>query len=324
MTPQVLLALLLCLVGTLGSGLFSGAETAAYRFNRTRHRLRLAEGSRRALLVQSLTADLPGFLVVCLVGTNLCNSLVSTAATLAVGRSTSLPPELVSTLTVAPALFILGELAPKELFRRHADRMLYAAAPALKLSSVLFWPVVRGLGFIHRALEALGLNGQDDSFGREERLRQAIAAGLEGGTLTAYQGTVARNIFSLRMRRVRHAMVPFARVDVLEDNLDLPAARARARATPRGRYPLLRASDGFALGVIDLYDLVFEDRPGACLRDYLRPAPVLRPDERVAEALLRLRRERAPLALVGDPRRPLGIVTLKDLVEEITGELQDL
>ena len=60
MTPAVLAAVLVFL-GILASGFFSGAETGAYQFNRTRHRLSLAEGGRRAKLVQALTSDLTAF-----------------------------------------------------------------------------------------------------------------------------------------------------------------------------------------------------------------------------------------------------------------------
>ena len=48
MTPLAL-AVILCVIGTLASGLFSGAETGAYRFNRTRHRLALASGRPKEL-----------------------------------------------------------------------------------------------------------------------------------------------------------------------------------------------------------------------------------------------------------------------------------
>ena len=53
----------------------------------------------------------------------------------------------------------------------------------------------------------------------------------------------------------------------------------------------------------------------------LRPLLVLTPETTVDRALAILRAEGQRAALVGAPDRPLGWVTLKDLVEEISGEL---
>lgn len=318
------LAALLILVGTLFSGLFSGAETGAYQFNRTRHRLALAAGDRKATLLQAMTSDLTAFVVVCLVGTNLANSLVSYSATLAFTHFEFATPEVISTLTIAPLLFIFGELAPKELFRRHADRLVYATAPLLRLSAILFWPFSKALSLVSLLLRVFGLRPDEEHGQSEERLRHAIAAGAEGGTLTAYQATIARNIFSLRTRRVLHAMIPLARVDALEASMELEAARAEVRSTGRGRYPVYRNEPDQLVGIVNFYDLVFEERPGLTIRNYVQEPLFISPYEKVAEALVRMRRARAKIAIVAQDGKALGLITLKDLIEEITGELRDL
>ena len=78
------------------------------------------------------------------------------------------------------------------------------------------------------------------------------------------------------------------------------------------------------MGVVDLYDLLLEERPGLTIRNYIKAPIFVSPYEKVAGALVRLRRARVSLAVVTKDDEALGIVTIKDLVEEITGELQDL
>ncbi len=324
MSPLTLAFILLAL-GFAFSALFSGAETAAYTFNRTRHRLRLAEGDARAQLVERLTRDVTAFVVVCLIGTNLSNALVSFCATLAAEELRLSAPELVATLTVGPLRFILGELAPKEMFRRHPDSLLYGTGRLLAGAQLLFRPAVVALSGITWALRVLGLRTDSARDQRaEERLRQAIAAGGEVGTLTGYQTTLARNIFSLRTITVRHVMIPLAQVDVLEAGTELEKGREFARSRGHSRYPVYRYRRREVIGVVDLYELEFDERPGLTIRNYVQPVPAVAPDEKVAEALVRLRRARARLAIVSEGGRALGIVTTKDLVEEITGELEDL
>ncbi|MGE0706632.1 MAG: CNNM domain-containing protein [Planctomycetota bacterium] len=320
------LALTLVLLGVFCSAVFSGAETGAYQFNRTRLRLALAEGSRPARMLERMTGDLTTFVVVCLIGTNLANAFVSFASTLAIEHLGYGAPELIATVAVAPFLFVLGELAPKELFRRQPDRFLYVVAPLVSVAAFLFRPLAWVLSGVTALLRLLGLRGEEGgTLGGDERLRQAIAAGAEGGTLTQYQATLARNIFSLRTRAVRHAMVRLENVDMLDVASDLEEARAYARRTGRRRLPVFEQKRARVIGVVDLYELLFEERPGAALREYVDPALVVPPQERVAEALVHLRRARTPLAVVTEASgAAVGVITLKDLVEEITGELADL
>jgi CBS domain containing-hemolysin-like protein len=54
---------------------------------------------------------------------------------------------------------------------------------------------------------------------------------------------------------------------------------------------------------------------------HMRPLPVLLPDLSVDRALTRLRATGQRAALVGSADVPLGLVTLKDLVETISGDL---
>lgn len=272
-----------------------------------------------------MTHDVTVFVVICLVGTNLANNLVSTCATLicedlAVGN-----PTLVATVTVGPILFLIGELGPKELFRRQPDRLLYASAPLLGIASVIFRPAVRVLSLVTAVLRILGLRTEEGRDLRaEERLRQVIASGSEQGTLTDYQTALAHNIFSLRTRTVRHAMVPIEEVESIEASTDLETARERARVSGRTRYPVYRHHPEQVVGVVSIYALCFEERPGLTIRNYVEPVEVVAPTERVAEALVRLRQARASLAIVAEGDRAIGIITTKDLVEEITGELHDL
>lgn len=328
MTTALVAALVLCCLGSLGTGFFAGVETGAYRFNRTRHRVHLAAGEPRARLVERLTVDMASFVTVCLIGTNLATSLVSFSATLAFEGLDLVAPEVLATLLIGPVLFVLGEVAPKELYRRHADRLVYASAPLLRLAAGAFAPATALLAGVNRLLRGFGLQS-DESGSRleaQERLRQEIAAGHQEGTLTSYQATLAGNIFGLSAIRVRQVMIPLPEVAALEAAAALEDARAQVTAGAFTRYPVYRHRRERVTGVVSAWDLLFEERPGLTIRNYVEPIHEVGPDEPIPEALLRLRQRRAKIAVVvaAEGRRAVGIVTLKDLVEEITGELKDL
>jgi CBS domain containing-hemolysin-like protein len=54
----------------------------------------------------------------------------------------------------------------------------------------------------------------------------------------------------------------------------------------------------------------------------VRPIVVISPSASALDAIQTMRRERVQLALVAErPERPLGIVSMKDLVEPLVGDL---
>ena len=320
------LALALLLVSMLASLVFSGSETGAYCLNRARQRLRVAEGHGRALLVDRLTRDMTRYVAVLLIGNNIANSTTSITATLVCEQLRLPHPELVATALLVPLVFVSCELVPKELFRRHADSLTYRVAPFIAVCAWLFAPAAWLLRGVHYLLAALGLE-TEESGGRlqaQERVRAAITASREDGAVTAYQATMAQNVFALHARTVRQVMVPLAKVVGLEAGAGLEEARERVRLAGRTRLPVHRDRSDNVVGLLSSWDLLFEERPGLTIRNYIEPAFALPPGEKVATALLRMRQARAKMAIVREGERALGLVTLKDLVEEITGELRDL
>jgi CBS domain containing-hemolysin-like protein len=158
-----------------------------------------------------------------------------------------------------------------------------------------------------------------------EELRLTIQASTEEGVLTNFQATLARNILSLRHRKVSAAMVPLAKSKGLEAGTPLPRARELAAKLDVARIVVYRGRPDEAIGAASVYDIFLEPDDSKTLEALVRPVPRISPHDRVEDALLRLRLAREKLAIVAPPgERAVGIVTLKDLCEEITGELDDL
>jgi CBS domain containing-hemolysin-like protein len=70
----------------------------------------------------------------------------------------------------------------------------------------------------------------------------------------------------------------------------------------------------------DVLGFVGPQRRAPIPMELIRPLAVVPPDRTLAELLLAMRRERRHIVLVSDGRRPLGVVTLDDVLNAVVGE----
>jgi putative hemolysin len=115
-------------------------------------------------------------------------------------------------------------------------------------------------------------------------------------------------------------MVPWGEVIKVKAD-DAPAVLwDLAERTSVSRFPVIEG--GAVIGVVSLYDALQHDR-AACppIRQLARPAMRLDAGMPLRPALMQLQTGHAAMAIVTERDKPLGVVTVKDLVEPITGEL---
>jgi putative hemolysin len=309
------------LVAVAISFLFSGFETGIYALNRVRLRIRLGAGSAAARRVRDLLADPALLIAVILVGNNVTNFLASffTQELL----SGAVPPgemALWSTLVLTPVLFVFGEVTPKDCFRKRADAWVYTLAP-------LFRPMVRAGAVLRRGLERLfGIDRRDvrrdrETFATRGRIELSLLESAEEGVLTEEQSRLARNILRLRSTTLRSVMKPVGTRPVLGGEATVSEVVACCRGAGLVRLPFL-GGGGAPGGMVNLHDLIGLP-PDARVADRVRPLLRLEGAMTAVRALVRLRAERQGLAAVVQGDEVLGWVTMRDLGEEIVGELQD-
>jgi putative hemolysin len=316
--------LLLVLLFVLLEGFFSGSETGIYVVNRIRLRLRAEAGQREAQRLRHLLADTKSLITTALVGTNLCVFGSSALMTRLLERRFG-QAALVSTLILSPALFVFAEVVPKNLFRRHADVLMYRVSGGLRLSGLLFRPLVVALKGVTAVWGVLlgEVAEPADPLRSRDRLLSLLMTGTEEGILTPYQHDVAGNILRVASVPVEAVRIPIDEVATIETPLAPERVIEALNAHGHSRYPV-RAPDGSIQTILDVTAYLMawrrDGRTDAGCTAVLRLAA----DTPVPRALEVLQTARLPLALVVDQAdRTLGIVTAKDLVEEIVGELAE-
>ena len=308
------------------SAVFSGSETGFYGLSRVRLETDARDRRRFGNWLAVLVSNERAFLITILIGNNLVLELATTAGEGALERIVHVPDslrEIVLTALLTPLVFLFGELLPKDFFRRRPHSLLGAASPLLFVARIAFLPLALPLFALGVGIERLlGFERREVSraFGREE-LMHVLDEGVRHGSIPTEALALAQNALSLRSITVGKVMIPWREVEHLDSSRPEAELVERIRRSDHTRVPV-RGSDGRYAGYLHQLDVLGRaaDEP---LTDCLRPLPALDPALGVDEALHRMRLEGGRVALVGAPEAPLGLLSLKDLVEEISGELAD-
>ncbi|MEQ1895651.1 MAG: CNNM domain-containing protein [Planctomycetota bacterium] len=317
---------LIAMAGLLAlSAVFSGAETGVYSVSRVRLEAEAEEGRRSARLLTRLLRDDAGLLITLLIGNNLVLELMThltEAEVSAVGVPDYLH-EVVVTLLLTPAVFLFGELVPKDLFRRRPHFFLAAVAPLVAVFRWAVSPVAWPLAQLSILLERLlGLRQEDFArILRREEMVDLLAESRKAGALEPHAEALARNVLVLRHTPLSTVAMPWEKVAWIDLEPGPEAARAAVVAAGFTRLPVVRnGPDGKRVVVGYLHQLDVLRAPGEPLEGHLRPLLELEPDLPLDRAVARLQSAGQRLALVGSARAPRGLVALMDLLATLAAE----
>lgn len=331
---EIVLWLALCGVCVVFSGVYSAAETGMYCVSRLRLTVAAHRRQRPAITLSRLLEDRPSLLAATLFGTNVANYLAPVCLAVLLVRlntpehgaeESARRAEIYTTLILTPTIFIFGEVVPKNLFQRHADRFMLRVAGLLAVTRWFF--EVTGLIGLQRAVSRFMLRRSAVApapaavMGSRVEMYQLLQESAAEGNLSKLQLLMMEQVNRLRHVSVASVMVPLAKVQMLEAHARRADIGALLRGSRHARMPVYELDRRQVVGVIHFLDLA--DAPSeARVADLMRTIPRTTPDKTVLDVLTMLQRERRRIAAVMDAGdRCLGIVTVKDLVEEIVGEL---
>ncbi|MFI4862021.1 MAG: CNNM domain-containing protein [Phycisphaerales bacterium JB063] len=325
---QLLMWCGLMLLGFAGSALFSGMETGCYRLNRVRLFVRAARRERSAVILDTLIHRPAALLGTLLVGNNMANYLGTAALGIILGSLALSDWQVivVNTLLVSILLLIFGETLPKDFFASNADRFMYPLARPLRLLHGLFTvtlvlPLV--VLFSKLAVRLFG-GGPARISSPRKRVVEMVRHGAGYGLLSDEQSAMAQRAFALSNREVGGEATPWAKVQTIRGHQNVDKLIGIARQSKHSRFPVLDAK-GHIVGTIDVIDTLADGEPGhRKVSELMRPVVSVPETKTIRYALTQLQREHIGLAIVtGLAGRPVGVVTVKDLVEPLTGEIAD-
>ncbi len=329
----MLLIGLLILTGFL-SGVYSGAETGMYQFSRVRLRLGVEKRKFSYRLLGKVSMDGPGMLLTTLIGTNLSNYIATSIVTTLFLRVMTDPhtAEVATTAVTAPVFFVFAEMIPKSLFLYRADILMPYVSPVLFVSHRVFrWSGVIAVlkavsDFFAKLVGSERSSTSLISGTPKQHIRTILAESREEGLLSRVQADIVNRLVTIPHTQLRAVMTPLGRVQKVDVACGREELLKILREYSFTRLPVYETRQTNVIGYLNVYDTLAEDRDFADLRNMVKPIGRLGADTSVTEAIEVMRQKGHRVLLVehrglSGQARAIGIVTMKDLVEELVGEL---
>ncbi len=315
--------------GVLLSFYASGVETGSYCLNRVRLRVRTEEKRPAARMLSALLARHEDVVTMALLANALADYLATSAVTAMViaAHGSAGEAELAATAIVAPTLLVFGGIVPKDLFRREADRLMYVLALPVTLT-VAAARLTGFVAFIRAITRALVRLVDPAHAAAQQRVlpRANVMAllneGAAQGGLSALQRDLIGRVMRLSEVAIGGVMVPRARVASVPIDIARDDFLRIARMAHFSRLPVWRGDPRRVVGMVNVYDAL-TDQEARPIAQHVRPVQSLHAGTSVSAALLQLQKQKQTMAAVVDRHgHCVGILTLKDLAEEVVGDLE--
>ena len=318
------------------NGFFVAAEYGLVTVRRTRMLELDQQGDRRAHQVLRITESPPRFITAMQLGVTLTSLGIGAFGEPVLAHI--FEPVMAAFLAVVLALLVItflhvviGELVPKAVALKFAERVALAVSTPVRAFFVIFKPFIWLLRRATAAvLHVFGMEepGAQGAVHSEAELKILLSESTERGEIEQGEQEMLYKVFDFADKEVGDVMVP--RPEVVALSVDLPPEEALQAVldSPYTRYPVYRGSLDEILGILHVRDLIasMHDRGIGAVRveGLVRPAYMVPETKDLAALLTEFRRTNQHMAIVIDEYGAMeGIVTLEDVLEEIVGEIED-
>lgn len=301
---------------------FSAAEIIFLSVSHIRIEGFLRRGVRSARVAHWFLEKPSRFILTVLVGTTVVNTAFASLLA-AILEEQGLSSGLILLYTWLPVL-IIGEIIPKSIGRDLADRAVLWVSPVLRLFRLVLFPLIwisRGISNLLLALFGVPRSDVKAFFTRRDLEALLLHEGLRAGVIKPPERSLLSRVFRLPALAVYEVMTPRTDIVALEDDASLDDLRNTILQSGFSKIPIYQKDLDHVIGVAYARDLL-ENPPN--LAAMIKPVPFIPEYKRSSETFRDLRRSQQMIAIVVDEwGGTAGLVTLEDLIEEITGDIED-
>ncbi len=336
--------LLLQIVLISVNAVFACAEIAVISMNDNKLAKMSSSGDKRAMKLSELTEQPSHFLSIIQVGITLAGFFGSAFAAdnfsdklvdLLVRIGFKLPLYTLNTISVITITLLLsyftlvfGELVPKRVAMKNAEKLALAMSGLLYFISKVFAPLVWLLTVsTNGILRIIGIDpfSEEDNV-TEEDIRMMVDVGSEKGSINQSEKEMIQNVFEFDNKTAEEVMTHRTEVVILwMDETDEEWAK-KISSHRHSRYPVCDGTADNVIGVLNAKDYfrIKEKNRESIMDKSVKPAYYVPETVRTDVLFQNMKKSRNHFAVVFDEYGGMsGVITMSDLLEQIVGNLDD-
>ena len=327
----------------LVSGLFSASENSYTNCNKYHFQSLANKGNRTAKIITRHVDNFDNTLVAVLVGNNIVQTLMSYLSAMlfynicnVYGLSEGLE-SILSTVVMAFLVYIVSDTVPKILSKSMPNRMAIFLAYPVLVTEILLFPVFllfKGvLALAHKIFKV-----KDQSLLSKEELLQSVSVAVNEEETTEDEEEEAEklfekdeteildNVLAFDSLKVKDIYIPMEKVHSIDiTGLTADMVNEEILSHDFSRIPVYEDSKDNIVGilVVRTYFEEYSQDKHLNIRSILESPAFIEKDLPIDDAFENLNREHVHLGIVTDAGRPIGVISMEDILEELVDDIAE-
>jgi CBS domain containing-hemolysin-like protein len=314
------------------SGFFSSSETSFFSLNTIHLEQMRRDENPRLELIKYLLSQPRRLIVTILIGNEFVNVSASVISAVIVIQLLGTENKYFNLLVMVPILLLVGEITPKTLALRHNVGFAAFQSKPIQLFAKLITPVRWIVRLIADGFTTL-IVGKERTRGNivtEDMLRTLAREAVKEGVVDHQEARFVDQLFEFSRMTLSDVMVPRSAIFYLPLNIPYRDMMEELVRTRHSRVPIYAGTRDNVVGILYARDVLDIEKPEAWskkggLKKIMRP-PLLVPECKPARELFEIfiKRKLTIAMTVDEYGGVTGLVTMKNLLEQIFGEFRTL
>lgn len=311
---------------------FSSAENVYSTVDKHRIERDIEEGKRNSKKVAEIMNSYENTVGTILFGNNLVNislTALTTGFALSFDNSKGGTGQYITLITIilVIVLLIFGEIIPKTIGLKFNYRLSYAYYYVFKFFYYIFTPFLFAFRLVNKKVVVSRQKKEENGESYTEDELQVIVDEIEEqGIIDEETGQLVRSAIELTETEAFEVMTP--RVDVVSYDIDddIYEVIKKQEIFTYSRIPVYQDTIDNIIGILSTKDLIrlILGKKKIDIRSLIKPPLFVHHTKNISEILTEFKENKNHIAVVIDEYGGTeGIVTLEDILEEVTGEIWD-